>query len=164
MITTRYIRFTVTKLRGGTTDNNVMQFSRLHLYLNSSRVLWNASATTLSTFDSFAFLDEKSLNIVKNTGTDKWCVVYTSSPPPPIPVVIDNLSTINIDSYAYITANDAPERDPVSWTFESSTDNSNWQLVGFGTDENVTNLRDTSTQLFPLYNYYSASPLMLSAC
>ena len=160
---TRYIRFTVTKIRN---NINIMQFSQLHLYSNSNRVLWNPSATTLSSFDSFASASEKSLNIVKNTGAEKWCVVYFFSlePLPPIPVVIDNLSTVNIDSYAYVTANDASDRDFVSWTFETSTDNLNWVLVDSRTDETITTLRDTSTQIFLLPSSYYASPLMLSAC
>ena len=162
----RYVRFTVTKIRGA---ENVMQYSKLHLYLNNSRVLWDASATTFSSFDSFAFAGEKSLNIVKNTGVEKWCVTATTTPPPPIEVVIDNLSAINIDSYAYITANDNNNRDPVSWTFEASTNNLNWELVGSGLNETITTLRDTSTQLFPLLSssnpsIYYASPLLLIAC
>ena len=160
---TRYIRFTVTKTRE--INSTIMQFSRLHLYLNGIRVLWNASVTALSPFDSFASASEKAINIVKNTGTDKWCVVYGAAPIPPIPVLIDSLSTISIDSYAYVTGNDDQNRDPVSWTFESSTDNSNWELVGSGTNESINALRDTSTQLFPLYSanqsIYLASPLML---
>ena len=155
----RYVRFTVTKIRGA---NNVMQFNQLHLYSNSSRVLWNTSATTLSFFDAFADISERSIRIIAPTDNNKWCVVYGSVPLPPISVVIDNLSTINIDSYAYVTGNDSDERDPVSWTFEVSTDNLNWELVGSGTNENITNSRNTSTQLFPLFYY--ASPLMLLAC
>ena len=158
----RYVRFTVTKIRGA---ENVMQYSKLHLYLNSSRVLWDASATTLSSFDSLAIAGEKSLNIVKNTGTEKWCVTSGATPPPPIAVVIDNLSAISIDSYAYVTANDADNRDHVSWTFEASTDNLNWELVGSGLNEAITTLRNTSTQLFPLLSsIYYASPQMLFAC
>ena len=142
-----------------------MQFSRLHLYSNNNRVLWDASASTLSSFDSFAAAGEKSLNIVKNTGIDKWCVpLYGIGTFPPIPVVIDNLSTVNINAYAYVTANDFDARDPVSWTFETSIDNSNWELVGSRTDESVTTLRDISTELFPLPSSYSASPLMFLAC
>ena len=158
----RYVRFTVTKMKG---SNNIMQFSKLYLYLNSNIVLWNASATTSSDFDFAAAVGEKSLNIIKNTGIEKWCVVNVN---PPISVVIDNLSAISIDSYAYITGNDSIERDPVSWTFEASIDNSNWELVSSKLDEDTTTLRNTSTQLFSLYSYnqliYYKSSSMLMAC
>ena len=37
--------------------------------------------------------------------------------------MIDNTEPINFDSFQYVTGNDEPGRDPISWTLEISDDN-----------------------------------------
>jgi hypothetical protein len=36
---------------------------------------------------------------------------------------------VTFDRYQFITGNDVPERDPVTWTLEGSNDDANWQLI-----------------------------------
>ena len=44
-------------------------------------------------------------------------------------LVYDFGAPVDIDSYYFVTANDAPERDPVRWTMEGSNDQTTWTLI-----------------------------------
>jgi hypothetical protein len=57
---------------------------------------------------------------------------------------------IFFNSYYYVTANDLPERDPVSWTLAVSNDNSNWTVLSTQSNVVITDNRYASTQIFSI--------------
>jgi hypothetical protein len=85
------------------------------------------------------------------TGATLTATNNTSSPPEELPQLIDNDvntkwlsysyitskpvlmwdfgSTVTVDSYRWATANDATDRDPISWTVEGSTDGISWVML-----------------------------------
>lgn len=48
------------------------------------------------------------------------------------PLVITFPETVSVDSWAFMTANDFPERDPVEWTVEASRDGVFWVAIQDG--------------------------------
>jgi autotransporter-associated beta strand protein len=159
----RWFRFTVKKNR---TNVNVLQFSEFALYgaggqRQNAGLVAGASVAELAP-GQFATpqvypLGSPSENADKlfdQLTSTKWCLTQN------IPVV-DNPATHRIVvmrlpedapeivSYNLCTANDAPERDPVTWTLEGSVDGSEWVVIdaranvvppstgGTGTDVNV---------------------------
>lgn len=54
----------------------------------------------------------------------------------------------DVMSYNYVTGNDFPDRDPISWRIYVSDDNTNWTLVDKRVRESITDDRNTPTQIF----------------
>ncbi|NIP92378.1 MAG: hypothetical protein GWO24_02425, partial [Akkermansiaceae bacterium] len=50
---------------------------------------------------------------------------------------------VTIDSYAFATANDAPERDPITWSFQGSGDGVNWTTLDVRNNHPTTTERST---------------------
>ena len=59
------------------------------------------------------------------------------------PLQYDFGVTTDVNGYRICTANDSPERDPVSWRVEGSHDGANWVLVDEQTDYATTTDRNT---------------------
>lgn len=57
---------------------------------------------------------------------------------------------VTIDSYTFATANDSPERDPVSWRLESSQDGSSWTRIDEVNDHPTATARFSYQQWFHL--------------
>lgn len=69
-------------------------------------------------------------------------------------------SAQTINAYTFTSGNDAPERDPKTWTFEGSNDGSSWTVLDTQTDYSFTG-RNVTVR-FPLenttaYTYYRAN-------
>jgi len=64
--------------------------------------------------------------------------------------VIDFTNSVSIKSYIWYTSNDSPPRDPTSWNFYGSSDNSSWTLLHSGTASAnaARNARTPSTGCF----------------
>lgn len=52
--------------------------------------------------------------------------------------------------YTWITANDVPNRDPISWTLSGSNDNANWTVLSTVDDYKTTMDRYTQVNTFEL--------------
>jgi hypothetical protein len=65
-------------------------------------------------------------------------------------IYIDNVTPIFFNSYYYVTGNDSPDRDPVSWTLAVSNDNSTWIVLSTQSNVVVTNDRYAITQTFSI--------------
>ncbi len=76
-----------------------------------------------------------------NTGT-KWLDFTKFSP-----LVFQFPAPVTIDAYTFATANDDPERDPVSWTFEGSVNGTTWTLIDQKTNYATTVARQTYQNL-----------------
>ena len=53
-----------------------------------------------------------------------------------------NKESAFISGYQFITGNDSPERDPVSWTLYGSDDNASWTVVDSREDAVITDERN----------------------
>jgi hypothetical protein len=64
-------------------------------------------------------------------------------------LVIQFPAPVNFDSYHWVTGNDAPDRDPVSWSLEVSVDGVNWTVVDVRSEVDVVDDRFTIVGPFP---------------
>src|SRR5690606_31066707 len=64
------------------------------------------------------------------------------------PVIFEFPEAVTVDGYRFMTANDAPPRDPVSWLIHGSDDGENWDLLDVRTDHEITT--DRFTWITPL--------------
>ena len=139
----RWFRFTVKKNR---TNVNVLQFSEFALYdadgqRQNAGLVAGASVAELAPGQfatpqvyTLGSTSESADKLFDQLTSTKWCLTQN------IPVV-DNPATHRIVvmrlpedapeivSYNLCTANDAPERDPVTWTLEGSVDGSEWVVI-----------------------------------
>lgn len=58
-------------------------------------------------------------------------------------LVIQFPTAVTFDSYSWVTANDNPDRDPVSWRLEVSSDGTNWTTFDTRSNFAVTTARFT---------------------
>jgi hypothetical protein len=64
-------------------------------------------------------------------------------------LVIDFGMSTTFDTYTWATANDAIERDPVSWMLSGSDDGINWMALSTITDYPTTTVRKVYLPDFP---------------
>jgi hypothetical protein len=147
----RYIRWIMTQTKGpDTVGFGAIQASELVLLYMGSTVSWNQSATA-SNPDGTTTNSEKAYNLLDSNPITKWCdntfgtTSYGTSS-----VYIDNITPILFDSYYYVTANDAQNRDPITWTLAVSNDNYTWKVIDTQISVGITSSRYTSTQIFTI--------------
>ena len=71
-------------------------------------------------------------NTSDNILHNKWCVEHRGKP------VVWQLMLPNsqpLDTYAFVSANDVPDRDPSTWTLEGSNDGTTWTVLDSRKDE-----------------------------
>ena len=150
-----YYRFIVTKIRNFTSANSV-QMSRL-IFQNSSNNFpanYSSLVTSITNPNGNNPSGEAVSNLIDGSISSKWLDFNIKTL---------NISTILIQfntaqeltSYTIATANDSPERDPVSWTLEGSNDNQNWDLLSEVNDHNTTTTRQVI--ITPSFDIISSS-------
>lgn len=140
--TYQYVRFTITNRRPGT-NAGLVQLTEFEFY-NAGNPVTGIVATNEG--GSNAVDAGEGVNmLVDGSLSTKWLDANNK------PVIFDFGTPVTFDSYDFYTGNDAPDRDPVSWTLEGSNDLASWTII-----ENVnygypTPLpRVVSTQPIPL--------------
>lgn len=124
-------RFTATKARPAPSGNpnwggSGIQFSELRLLCDGQPVTWPAG--TMVSASKPVSGSEMASNIVDGQTATKW---YASGGYG-LPATITCPSSVTFDAYQIATANDAPGRDPVSWTFEIGSvtgSTTNWMTL-----------------------------------
>jgi len=137
----RYVRFTPVELRDNAVASSI-QLAEFDFFLGAATV----SVSSVTNPDGDNPVGEIPANLLDgNTGT-KWLDFNKGG------LVFDLGATVSIDRYRFTTANDDPERDPVRWTLEASTDGTTWSLI-----ENLTafdfltpQAREQGIQIIPL--------------
>lgn len=124
--TYRYFRFTQKALRGPTP--NSIQLSEFVFLHAGAPVSLTGMTVTNPGGDSPPQNNptpgtEEPVNLKDLNLNTKWLDFNKA------PVVFDFGTATTIDGYNFATANDAQERDPVSWTLEGSDDNATWTLI-----------------------------------
>jgi len=116
----QFFRFSPLKLRGNGTENSI-QIAEFEFSLGGSPVV-PTSVTVEGGGNSPAAEGIDKLTD-GDTGT-KWLNFDKFNA-----VVFDFGAPTDLDAYQYVTANDAPQRDPVRWYIEGSNDGASWELV-----------------------------------
>lgn len=137
----RYVRFIATKLRSGTADGTI-QLAEFG-FLNGTTPLTGVSATNPGGDTPGG---EGIGNLVDGDGlNNKWLDFVNA------PVIFDLGEAKVFDGYYFITANDAPSRDPVRWTLEGSNDQSSWSVIeNVDFDYSTPEGRNLGTKTIPL--------------
>jgi hypothetical protein len=150
-LTYRYLRWLMTQTTGA--DNNglgAIQACDLVLLYNGATVSWGPSASATNP-DGDNVPSELASNLLDYNINTKWCDnTYGTTSFGTSTIYIDNVNPIVFNSYYYVTANDSPERDPVSWTLAVSNDNSNWSILSTQSSVGITSSRQTNTQIFSI--------------
>lgn len=130
----RYYRFTTDQTRGLT----FVQLSEIEIRYQGN-ALPGATATNPGGDNP---LNEQPANAVDGNTATKWLDRNT------LPIILDFGAPTLADSYSFATANDAPERDPISWTLEGSNDQTTWELIDSQVSYDTTGDRFTFEQDF----------------
>jgi autotransporter-associated beta strand protein len=144
--TYRYYRWTPTALRNNTTSNSI-QVAEFLFRRAGAPVSWSGASVTVSGGNSPT--NEPPANLIDGSAATKWLNFNKFTP-----VLFTFPTPTGVDSYTFTTANDAPERDPVSWTLEGSNDLATWSLL-----HNVTGFATTTSRLTQQPNIILAAPL-----
>ena len=130
--THRYFKFQQTKLRA---TANSIQLSEFQLKLGATNL---DLTSVLVTNPGGNFPAGEPPEAVKDGSVDtKWLDFNKKE------LVFDFGSVVTIDGYNFATANDATERDPVSWIFFGSDDSVNWIPLDVREDQAITTERKT---------------------
>jgi hypothetical protein len=147
----RYFKLVITKIKdinapGG---SGCCQMSNFIIRLNGSNISWNNSAIA-SNPNGYTGGGEGPENLLDNNVNTKWCDQNFLSNNQTSYIYIDNAEPVKFDSYYYTTANDSPERDPITWNLYVSKDNSNWNLIDSRSNETITDTPQVPTQIFSI--------------
>jgi hypothetical protein len=145
----RYLRWVMTQTTGA--DNfAAIQASDLVLLYNGATVSWGPSASATNP-DGGNTPNELAPNLLDYDIGTKWCdLTFGTTSFGISSIYIDNVDPIFFNSYYYVTGNDSPDRDPVSWTLAVSNDNSTWTVLSTQSNVGVTSSRQVSTQIFSI--------------
>ncbi len=140
--TSRYFRFAPSKLRDVPGTANCVQISEVQFRFRGA-ALSMAGVVVTNPGGNTPAEEGASKAADSNTATkwldfNKGALVFTFPAP------------VTIDSYTFATANDSPERDPVSWRLETSQDGSSWARVDEVNNHAVPTTRLTYQQWFNL--------------
>lgn len=130
--------------------NNYVQLSEINFYDSDSKKIYltgaDISANTNGNPLSYPNNTETEINLTDNNPETKLCALWQNNN-----LTILLTTDTEISFFSYTTANDEPNRDPVSWQIYKSVDNGlNWELIQTVTNAEITSSRKTETQLFPL--------------
>lgn len=131
--TFRYVRWSVTALRSPGSDMQASEF----ILINSNTVL-NMAGSTITSSRAASSTEQGANNLIDGNLNSKYYTGVTTSP---WNFTIDLGSAKTFNGYAWATAEDVSNRDPVSWTLDVSSDNVNWTTVS-----TVTNYSTTTTR------------------
>ena len=143
----RYLRWLMTQTTGA--DNfAAIQACDLVLLYNGATVSWGPSASATNP-DGGSTPTEQADKLLDYNINTKWCdLSFGTTSFGTSTVYIDNVNPIVFNSYYYVTGNDSPDRDPVSWTLAVSNDNSSWSIIDTQSSVGITFSRQTNTQIF----------------
>ena len=128
----RYFRFVPVTLRGG---QNMVQLAEFQMLINATR-LAGATATNPGGSNSQSAGEGASKGTDNDLGS-KWLDANKQ------PLVLDFGTAVAATGYRIATANDAQERDPVSWRVEGSQNGTSWALVDEQSNVFPTTQRNT---------------------
>jgi autotransporter-associated beta strand protein len=137
--TGQYVRFIANTLRG---NGNLVQVAEIEFF-NGPTKLTVASVSNPGGYPGNS-INEAAPKAIDGDFNTKWLNHNNA------PLVFDLGSSQTFDGYQLTTGNDAPDRDPVRWTIETSTDGITWKLVDAVVDYTPPNQRKTKSGILPI--------------
>lgn len=135
------IVMTITAKRGSDTLN-LTQMSELNFYDGNDNKLSLVLAAVTSSQSAYAAGQEASRLIDNNTST-KYCAAFIN----PMTITINSEYALDIAKFSYTTADDTPNRDPVSFTLQYSSDyGETFNTILTVENAAITTTRKTETQ------------------
>lgn len=141
-----FYKLVITKRKG--TDDEALQFSELNLYDRiGNKIQWNV-ANIQSNMSGFN--NEGIENIVDGNNSTKFCTGgWGSALESRCEITIQVNDGMSLPAkYSYVTGNDSPNRDPVSWILSYSKNGTDYITISEVYDGIITDERNTETQLF----------------
>lgn len=117
----RLFRFTVTACRSPHAD--AIQLSRIHFRRPDGETLSMKGAMVKGPSVSYPTQAQAPANSID------LCIPQTGSDCNDGPFILTFPTPKDVDAFRFVTASDAPERDPVSWTLEGSPDGVSWTCL-----------------------------------
>ena len=142
-----YLKWKITKVRGISPHDGVLQATEFKLYQDGTLYSWNANASATSDMTPISGYEASKLIDGSNStkfATSQWGNVQTNE----CNIIFSLGETITIDAkttYSYITGNDEASRDPISWVLYGSADGINWEELDSQTDFTLITSRTTET-------------------
>jgi len=136
----KYLRWRITSTRW---NPWVTQMSEFELWDNNwNQINWNTYWASIVSDPAWVSSSEWAEQLIDGSVYTKCCVVNN---PPVIETITfqTNVDFSVYNTYKWYTANDFPERDPISWAIEVSNDGINWIEVDVVTNANITTSRQT---------------------
>jgi hypothetical protein len=130
----RYYRFTTDQTRGLT----FVQLSEIEIRFEGNAL----PVTTVTNPGGNNPGAEGPGNVADGNTATKWLDFNTQ------PIILDFGAPTLADSYSFATANDAPERDPISWTLSGSNDLTTWEVIDSQVSYDTIGTRFTFEQDF----------------
>lgn len=124
-ITYRYFRFTPTAIRNSTVSAE-LQLAEFAVLSGTTRM----TGMTITAVNNTVSTGEEP----DKAGDDNLNTKWYDPDGIPVDLIYDFSSPVTATGYRWATADDAPDRDPVSWTVSGSNDNSNWTTLDTVTD------------------------------
>jgi hypothetical protein len=138
--TYQYFRFTPDKLR--TEGANSIQLSEFQFLLGGTPL--STAGVVVSNPLGNNPNGEQPPNIIDGSTATKWLDFNKSY------IQFQFPTEVTIDGYNFATANDATERDPVSWTLTGSTNGTDWEPLDVRSNYPTTTARFTYQTPFTL--------------
>lgn len=148
--TYQYVRYQITQRRGTFAATRMVQLAEFEFYNGDSTVPANKVLIQSATNDGGDNLNadqvvEKLFDGTLSGNLSKWLDANNR------PVVFDFGSPKTFDRYLFVTAEDAPDRDPVQWVLEGSNDLEVWeQLENVDFNYPTSTVRNASSSGIPL--------------
>lgn len=136
----RYLRMTITAIRSG---GSTVQLSEIELVDSDNGTDFPWPATTAVTSSIQAVSSEPAQNIIDGSTSTKFCsTAFTSGATLTIDLGEGNRVDLGLyNTWQWYTANDAPERDPVSFSLDVSNDGTHWLSVDSVSGASITETR-----------------------
>ena len=137
----RYYKFTPVAIRGPGTYG--VQISELNLRYNGTRVDYSTATASNPGGSNSGQTPDKAID---NSTTASWND-YNKKP-----IIIDFGKNTRVSDYTFATATDVADRDPISWEFSGSYDNTTWTTLDTQTNYPTPTARQTYLSYFPIVN------------
>lgn len=142
----QYIKLEITGVKSNSPDS-YLQLSELKFY-SGSTLIW---CTAIScTYDggapSYGSPSENEQNLIDGSAYSKMCIAFVNGHN--CTLICTLQTAADITAFQYTTANDSPNRDPISWKIYASDNGTDYTLISMETDASVTDSRNTDTQIF----------------
>lgn len=165
VVTYRYVKWVITARKGG--GDGIIQSAEFTLLNGSATTSWPGGSAASNPGGSSPGTENPPKVIDGNVAT-KWLDFnFTTSAYSTLIVDAGSGNSVTFDRYRFATANDAPDRDPVSWQLYGSNDGSVWSLLDTRTSQTITDTRGVYTATYtvsvPPSCTLTASPSSLHA-